>query len=66
MTEQSALADRCRTDALGQRDDGPGASGRSRSLGHCRLLRAEPTVFGPVAFNPTVSCLISRLAGGGD
>jgi len=66
MTEQPALADRCRTDALRQRDDGPGASVRSRPLGHRRPLRAEPTVFRPAAFNPTVSCLISKLAGGGD
>ncbi|MGM9379176.1 IS1380 family transposase [Streptomyces longwoodensis] len=30
------------------------------------LLRAEPAVFGPVASDPTVSRLVSKLAAGGD
>ncbi len=29
------------------------------------MLRAEPAVFGPVASDPTVSRLISKLASGG-
>jgi hypothetical protein len=34
-------------------------------LADVALLRAEPTVFGPVASDPTVSRLVSKLAAGG-